>query len=45
MTRIALQSADPSSAIFGGLIAYGSTAAVITVMLLSMSLPCSAANL
>ena len=34
MTRIALQSADPSSAIFGELIAYGSTAAVITVMLL-----------
>ena len=34
MTRNALQSADLSSAIFGGLIAYGSTAAVIAVMLL-----------
>ena len=34
MTRVALQSRGPSSAIFGGLVAYGSAAAVIATMLL-----------
>jgi drug/metabolite transporter (DMT)-like permease len=34
MTRIALQSCGPSSAIFGGLVAYGSATAVIVTMLL-----------
>jgi len=34
MTRIALQSSGPSSAIFGGLIAYGSATVVIIAMLL-----------
>jgi uncharacterized membrane protein len=34
MTRIALQSYGPSSAIFGGLVAYGSATAVIVTMLL-----------
>jgi drug/metabolite transporter (DMT)-like permease len=39
MTRTALQSSGPSSAIFGGLIAYGSaTVAVTAMMLLSPSL-------
>lgn len=39
MTRTALQSAGPSSAILGGLIAYGAaTAAIIMMLLLSTSL-------
>jgi drug/metabolite transporter (DMT)-like permease len=39
MTRIALQSGDPSSAIFGGVVAYGSaTAVIVTMLLLSRAL-------
>jgi uncharacterized membrane protein len=34
MTRTALQSAGPSSAVLGGLIAYGAATAVVTLMIL-----------
>jgi uncharacterized membrane protein len=39
MTRVALQSGGPASAIFGGVVAYGSaTAVIVTMLLLSRAL-------